>query len=314
MSSTMKAACAVTPIILVAVIGFIFPRVWFWISWELSGAVLVAVGCIGEWMLLYKKEEEGADHRRLEKTFAIVVAIGVTMDAIGLGHAIPEALQLSRDVSKANEAASSNEVQVVALKLQLAEISNNVVTNAPANLTLFAARAVITLRYAGPINGVHWGAVNPFSDNPRPVLHLTAGNPLSPSPDLFVTMVPTGPSTFFLPSGVFDRGLDLMGQITWESRADFEWKPDPEENRLLIASKSSAKQLADKINIFHLFGINPLSTNFTFNGGNIAVFFNHAELLDITIPKQSPKGAEIRGYKKVDNRGTIYWSTNLFGR
>jgi hypothetical protein len=103
MSSTMKAACAITPIILIAAVGFIFPRVWFWISWEIFGSVLVAVGCIGEWVLLYTKE--GAEHNRRERKFAIVVAIGVTMDAIGLGHAIPEAIRIEGNVTTATEQA-----------------------------------------------------------------------------------------------------------------------------------------------------------------------------------------------------------------
>lgn len=110
----MKAACAVTPIILIAVAGFIFPRVWFWISWEILGGLLVAIGCIGEWVLLSKRED--AHHRWLEKKFAVAVAIGVTMDVIGLSHAIPEAIRLENKASnawkmagEANERASLNE-------------------------------------------------------------------------------------------------------------------------------------------------------------------------------------------------------------
>jgi hypothetical protein len=103
MSSAMKAVCAVTPIILIAAVGFIFPGVWFWISWEIVGAVLVAVGCVGEWVLLYKNED--ARHNWLEKKFAIVVAVGVTMDAIGLFHAIPEAIRLENAVADAHAKA-----------------------------------------------------------------------------------------------------------------------------------------------------------------------------------------------------------------
>jgi hypothetical protein len=114
MSSTAKAICAISTIILIVAIGFIFNWLWFWFCWEIVGTVLVSIGCVGEWLLLYKRHD--AEHTRREKYFAIAVAVGVTMDVFGLLHAIPGALRLSHDVAEANGRASSNELQVAILR------------------------------------------------------------------------------------------------------------------------------------------------------------------------------------------------------
>ncbi|MGA2177324.1 MAG: hypothetical protein ABSH38_20305 [Verrucomicrobiota bacterium] len=120
MSSTAKAICAVIAIALTAVIGFVFQWGWFWISWEIFGAILVSIGCIGEWMLLLS--EEHSEHKNREKLFAIIVAIGVTMDVFGLIHAIPEALQLSRDVAEANERAERAEKEAQSFRVKADEM------------------------------------------------------------------------------------------------------------------------------------------------------------------------------------------------
>lgn len=59
---------------------------------------MVSIGCIGDWVLLYKKKHD-AEHHRRERYFAIAVAIGVTMDVCGLAHAIPSALTLSQGIA-----------------------------------------------------------------------------------------------------------------------------------------------------------------------------------------------------------------------
>lgn len=67
---------------------------WFWIGWEISGAILVAYGCFQEWNLLFRRE--GSVVKRLERGYAILVAIGVTMEMIGLFHEIPAALKMEK--------------------------------------------------------------------------------------------------------------------------------------------------------------------------------------------------------------------------
>src|SRR5437899_12517248 len=49
----LKAICAIIATISIAAFGFLLlPSIWFWIGWEILGAVLVAIGCVGEWYLI----------------------------------------------------------------------------------------------------------------------------------------------------------------------------------------------------------------------------------------------------------------------
>lgn len=127
-----KTILGIVAAVSAAIVGFIFlPAIWFWICWEVVAAALVAIGCFGEWYLFKTPTMAGeeARHRRRELQFIFMVAIGVTMELFALAHAIPETLQLERDVAEANkraakaqEAASlANERAAVAEK-QLAEI------------------------------------------------------------------------------------------------------------------------------------------------------------------------------------------------
>jgi hypothetical protein len=73
---------------------------WFWVYWEVFASALVAIGCGGEWYLFINPAKEGheAQHRRKEFQFITAVAIGVFMEFLALGHAIPEALRLEKQV------------------------------------------------------------------------------------------------------------------------------------------------------------------------------------------------------------------------
>ena len=100
-----KIICITIAAVLIAVIGYFSgPSFWFWICWVFGGAGLVAIGCVGEWALFIKLLPEDSDdqlkshHRRRELQFITAVAIGVTMDFIGLFHEIPQALQLEKEV------------------------------------------------------------------------------------------------------------------------------------------------------------------------------------------------------------------------
>lgn len=88
----------------IVVLGFsILPSVWFWVCWEVVAAGFVAFGCFGEWYLFKTPAKPGHQekHRRRELQFILLVAIGVTMELMGLAHAIPEAMRLERDVAEA---------------------------------------------------------------------------------------------------------------------------------------------------------------------------------------------------------------------
>ena len=103
-----KIICGIIATISIAVLGFfMLPSLWFWISWEVLAAGLVAVGCASEWYLFLKPSKEGDEahklhHRRRELQSVTAVAIGVLMEFLALSHAIPEAIRLEKNVSDAN--------------------------------------------------------------------------------------------------------------------------------------------------------------------------------------------------------------------
>ena len=74
----------VVTILAIALGWFLLSPFWFWVSLEVVAAVLVAVGCSGEWWLHHhpagrekiKKEE----HHKLESRFISMVSIGVIME------------------------------------------------------------------------------------------------------------------------------------------------------------------------------------------------------------------------------------------
>ena len=87
--------------ILIVVVGRLVLRpIWFWVSWEILAAGLVALGCAGEWYLFKNPAKRGQapEHRRRELQFITAVAVGVCMEFFALAHAIPEAIRLEKQV------------------------------------------------------------------------------------------------------------------------------------------------------------------------------------------------------------------------
>lgn len=104
-STSPKIICGIIATISIAVLGFLMlSSSWFWISWEVVAAGLVAIGCAGEWYLFLNPAKDGHElhHRRRELQFVTAVALGVLMEFFALSHAIPEAIRLEKDVSEAN--------------------------------------------------------------------------------------------------------------------------------------------------------------------------------------------------------------------
>jgi hypothetical protein len=96
----VKIAIVIISIGLLASLGWFLKSDWFWFAWDIVGAVLVASGCIAEWILLYNEAPEHSDRNKLpEKAWALVVAAGVTMDVFGLIYGIPEAIRLGQNVA-----------------------------------------------------------------------------------------------------------------------------------------------------------------------------------------------------------------------
>jgi hypothetical protein len=104
--------------LIVALFVFLSPF-WFWVSFEIIAAVLVAVGCFGEWWLHHHPaglERRAKDiHHSLESKIIGMVAIGVFMELFALGHSIREGVKLENKLAEANERASTNELKVAEL-------------------------------------------------------------------------------------------------------------------------------------------------------------------------------------------------------
>src|SRR2546423_170578 len=86
------------------VLGFLLLRsLGFWICWEIVAAGLVALGCFGEWyMFKHPVKDNDKERHQKELQFIMAVTIGVTMEFLGLAHAIPEAARLEKKVAEAN--------------------------------------------------------------------------------------------------------------------------------------------------------------------------------------------------------------------
>ena len=124
-----KMICGIIATISVVVFGFLsLSPFWFWTGLEIIAGLLVAGGCWGEWYL-FKNPADESDvsakhlHHSREVRCIIAVAIGVTVEFAALAHSIPEAVRLEKNVASANELASTNELQVLDLKTNLAELN-----------------------------------------------------------------------------------------------------------------------------------------------------------------------------------------------
>src|SRR5882762_6157852 len=68
-SKIKKIIWGILAAILIAICLFLLlPSLWFWISWEIVAAGLVAIGCFGEWHLFRTPASPGheEEHRRRE--------------------------------------------------------------------------------------------------------------------------------------------------------------------------------------------------------------------------------------------------------
>lgn len=162
---------------------FAMPSVWFWIGFETLAAMLVAIGCVGEFYLFHHpaghKERQREDHHKLESRFIFAVAFGVTMELFALAHAIPAAFKLEKEVALANERASTNElraeqfrVNALELESQIADAKTNISKIDPMNMPIVSATATVSLMLAGETNLINDGKVlaNPQHVNNRPML------------------------------------------------------------------------------------------------------------------------------------------------
>jgi uncharacterized protein YacL (UPF0231 family) len=89
------------------------PSFWFWASFELLAALLVAYGCIGEWYLHHHpagraKRDKDAHHKQ-EARYIFAVAIGVAMEFFIVAHSIQEGVKMEVAVADANERAGKAE-------------------------------------------------------------------------------------------------------------------------------------------------------------------------------------------------------------
>lgn len=116
-SKIPKMISGILAAILIAVVSYILlPLVWFWIGFEVFAALLVAVGCVGEWYLFHRpagrEKREKEQHRKFESRFILAVAAGVTMEFFALAHAIPAAIRLEKEAANARRDAGDAKVLV----------------------------------------------------------------------------------------------------------------------------------------------------------------------------------------------------------
>lgn len=144
----------------IAVVGyFSLSAFWFWVSLEIIAALLVAIGCSGEWWLHHhpagRRKKEKDEHHKLESRFIAMVSLGVIMEIFALGHSIREGVKLENEVSEAKEHVamleSNNLVlrsNVAALELQVMEAKTNIAQIDPRNATIseMSATAILIVK------------------------------------------------------------------------------------------------------------------------------------------------------------------------
>lgn len=144
-SKIPKIICGIVAIISFILSAFAFlPSFWFWVSFEVLAALLVAFGCAGEWWLHHhpagRKKKEKDEHHALESKFIGLVVIGVTMELFCLGHSINEGVKLENSVSQANKQVEDTKSNLLVLSkatLELAhryDLSTNALAEANARL------------------------------------------------------------------------------------------------------------------------------------------------------------------------------------
>jgi hypothetical protein len=133
-----KITSGIASIILIPALSYwLVPPTWFWNSWEFIAALLVAMGCIGEW-ILESKEDDGDDpvKRRIHKRRMLCirgVAIGVTLEFVLLSHTIAEAQKQEREIGQLKTSNLVLEKSVMELARQY-DLSTNALAEANARL------------------------------------------------------------------------------------------------------------------------------------------------------------------------------------
>jgi hypothetical protein len=120
---------------------------WAWI--DILGTSMVAIGCIGELCLLFKKAPTNAVELKAfeskkhswERVFVGMVAIGVAMELIGVPDSLHETAELVQ--------------QNIKLEQQIEQTSNSVVTVDPRNQQAQSAKALVFLWTEVP-NPINW--------------------------------------------------------------------------------------------------------------------------------------------------------------
>lgn len=144
----------VVTLICISVVFLFLPSFWFWVGFEVVAALLVAIGCGGEWYLHHhpagRKKVEKDKHHNFESWYIAAVSVGVFMELFALGHSIREGVVLEKDVAIAKSLTSSNEVKIAALTQENLSLQANVNATAleleNANIKLAKIRSAIPPR------------------------------------------------------------------------------------------------------------------------------------------------------------------------
>jgi hypothetical protein len=152
----------VATFVLIALAWIALSPFWFWVSFEILAALLVASGCSGEWWLHHhpagKKRNEKDEHHKIESRFIAMVSVGVIMECFALGHSIREGAKLENKVSEANERVSTNELQSANLRLELEKLKQ------PRVISAENRRMFIEMLRSSPKGNVRIGTRHPNSE------------------------------------------------------------------------------------------------------------------------------------------------------
>ena len=133
-----KIASGIAATILCIALGWLFlPKFWFWVSLEIIAALLVAIGCSGEWWLHHhpagREKKKKDEHHKLESRFIAMVSLGVIMEFFALGHSIKEGKELEENLGQLESTNLVLRANVAALELQVMEAKTNIASIDPRN-------------------------------------------------------------------------------------------------------------------------------------------------------------------------------------
>jgi hypothetical protein len=104
-SKTPKIISGISARILLIVAAFVvLSSFWFWVLFDIAAALLVAIGCGGEWYLHHhpagRRKREKDEYHKMESRYIASVSVGVIMEVFCLAHSIREGIKLENETAR----------------------------------------------------------------------------------------------------------------------------------------------------------------------------------------------------------------------